>query len=249
MKTSSRALFSSALVSGLVVQAFLAPMTTRQHHVRFQQTPVAGDDIIARARENAGMPDFPEPPKIFDDDLLDDMQQALLTMEKRVKEGPGSLTSAEVKDLGARLDRIIQEMKQNEHLSPKNLFLTDTNSNQSAPAVAAATPTIIKPSTSLDKLEDETPSYDGKGGMGQPRGTVNTYIIEGMEEMDSETYRLALQQSIIDRQRERRRSGKVGNRGSIDYLSTLSGSNDRKIMFDPDEMKNTKEEEKKKKMK
>lgn len=232
MKAFSRALLSVALMPCL--QAFLVPTTSRQPHVRLQQKPAAGDDIIARARENAGMPDVLEPPKIFDDDLLDDMQQALLAMEKRVKEGPGSLSATEVGELGARLDRIIQEMKQNEHFHPtKN---PQTN-NQSAPEADAATPTSTQRSNSLDKLEDDTPSYDGKGGMGQPRGTVNTYIIEGMEEMDSETYRLALQQSIIDRQRERRRTGKVGNRGTIDYLSSLGGSKDRKIMFDPDEKK------------
>lgn len=242
MKVSSRAFLVSVALVSTVTRAFLlVPTATTNRHIvmRFQQQ-VAGDDIIARARENAGMPDVPEPPKIFDDDLLEDMQQALLIMEKRVKDGPGSLTSVEVNDLGARLDRIVQEMKQNEHLDPKEMLRSaDNTSNQSAPA-ATTTPST----TTLDQLEDETPSYDGKGGMGQPRGTVNTYIIEGMEEMDSETYRLALQQSIIDRQRERRRSGKVGNRGSIDYLSTLSGSNDRKIMFDPDEKKKDKKEEK-----
>lgn len=238
MKAASRVLISAALVSVAAHAFLLAPTTTRQHVVRFQQV-AAGDDIIARARENAGMPDVPEAPQLFDEDLLDDMQQALLMMEKRIKEGPSSLTSVQVQDLGARLNRIVHEMKTNEHQSPKEVLLASNHSDQSAPAEAA-------PTTTLNQLEDETPSYDGKGGMGQPRGTINTYIIEGMEEMDSETYRLALQQSIIDRQRERRRSGKVGNRGSIDYLSTLSGSTDRKIMFDPEEKKNTKENPKEK---
>ncbi|GAX23654.1 hypothetical protein FisN_12Hh228 [Fistulifera solaris] len=232
MKAFTRTLVSTLLIS-VVVQALLLPNGRRPR--RLQQT--TGDDIITRARENAGMPDVLEPPQLFDDDLLDDMQQALLSMEKRVQQGPGSLTSLEVQDLGARLDRIIQEMKQNEHLTARDLLKND-KSHQSTTPVAPATSNTQ--TSSQEQLEDDTPSYDGKGGMGQPRGTVNTYIIEGMEEMDSETYRLALQQSIIDRQRERRRSGKVGNRGTIDYLSSLGGKPDRKIMFDPDEKKDMK---------
>ncbi|GAX15075.1 hypothetical protein FisN_12Lh228 [Fistulifera solaris] len=233
MKASSRTIFSAVFVS-VAVHALLLPKGRQTF--RLQQS--AGDDVIARARENAGMFDVLEPPSLFDDDLLDDMQQALLTMEKRVQQGPGSLTSSEVQDLGARLNRIIQEMKENEHLTARDLLKNDNSHHSTTPVAPAASNT--QQSSSLDQLEDDTPSYDGKGGMGQPRGTVNTYIIEGMEEMDSETYRLALQQSIIDRQRERRRSGKVGNRGTIDYLSSLGGKPDRKIMFDPDEKKDTK---------
>ena len=61
--------------------------------------------------------------------------------------------------------------------------------------------------------------------MGQPKGTRNTYIIPGMDEMDGEEYRDALQQSVIDRIEARRRAGgPLGNRASNGYLSQLNGN-------------------------
>jgi hypothetical protein len=57
--------------------------------------------------------------------------------------------------------------------------------------------------------------------MGQPRGTVNTYVIPGMDEMTAEEYQQTLQQSIIDRQKRRRASGVVGNLSSSSYLDGL----------------------------
>lgn len=56
--------------------------------------------------------DDEKPPKLFEDDLLDDMQQSLLTLDKRVKEGPGSLTKEEVDEFEAATQRILTEMKE-----------------------------------------------------------------------------------------------------------------------------------------
>jgi hypothetical protein len=91
-------------------------------------------------------------------------------------------------------------------------------------AAASSTAPGAAPTSSkqpLDESDDEGPAYTGQGGMGQPRGTVNTYVIPGMEEMTAEEYRQTLQQSIIDRQRRRRASGIVGNLSSTSYLDGL----------------------------
>lgn len=56
--------------------------------------------------------DDEEPPKIFEDDILIDMQQSLLKLEKRVHGGPGSLTMQEVDEFEAATQRILKEMKE-----------------------------------------------------------------------------------------------------------------------------------------
>jgi len=75
----------------------------------------------------------------------------------------------------------------------------------------------------MDTSNDEGPTYDGTGGLGLAKGTRNTYIIPGMDEMSPEEYRAALQKSVSDRQsiRKERRSGVVGNRAALQYLDQL----------------------------
>jgi hypothetical protein len=58
-----------------------------------------------------------------------------------------------------------------------------------------------------DIIEEDGPAYTGRGGMGQPQGTVNTYVIDGMDEMSPAEYQAALQESVLERQRQRQRSG------------------------------------------
>jgi hypothetical protein len=72
-------------------------------------------EILARARKAAGLPvedDEPEAPKLFEEELLNDMQQTLLKLDKRVKEGIGSLSLLEVEEFEAATQRILTEMKQ-----------------------------------------------------------------------------------------------------------------------------------------
>jgi len=66
-------------------------------------------DILKRARQAAGVEEE-EPEQIFSDAILDDFQQSLLLLEKRVKGGPGSLTLNEVQDLERATKNIIQDM-------------------------------------------------------------------------------------------------------------------------------------------
>jgi len=68
---------------------------------------------------------------------------------------------------------------------------------------------------------EEGEEYDGTGGLGLAKGTVNTYVLPGMDEMTGEEYRAALQASVSARQERRRMSGQVGNRQSQNYLDAL----------------------------
>lgn len=71
------------------------------------------EDFLRRSQEvKTVLEDDEKPPKLFENDLLDDMQQSLLLLDRRVKEGPGSLTMEEVEEFEAATQRILQEMKE-----------------------------------------------------------------------------------------------------------------------------------------
>jgi len=211
------------------------------------------EEILARARRAVGAPE-PEPEEeapatiIFDDFILADMQSALLKMERRVQEGPGSLSMLDAEELDGELKRIIDEMHRNPHKRlTRSMRIAEvvedeepeaTEASSQPELVAAATPTPVEPTpaelqTSLkeesnqkpvvDISNDEGPTWDGTGGMGRARGTVNTYAIEGMEEMTAEEYRQALDKSISERTQKRRREGGAGNVSSWNYLNSLGG--------------------------
>jgi hypothetical protein len=209
----------------------------------------ASDEILARARKAAGVPDSvdDEYPKNFEDKLLADMQSALLKLERRVQEGPGALSLLEVEELDGELSRVIAEMRANGDQRPIKPKSADPSGDlKSAAPSATATATSVGSSNSL--LDEEGEAYDGKGGMGQPKGTINTYIIEGMEEMSSEEYRLALERSLIDRQAARRQAGVVGNKSTWDYMSQLN-PNDKGILRRDDEDDDDDEEDERPKKK
>lgn len=75
----------------------------------------------------------------------------------------------------------------------------------------------------MDTSNDEAPAYTGKGGMGLANGTTNTWNIPGMDEMTGEEYRKALQESVSQRQEERRKklNGAIGNSAVKSYLDNL----------------------------
>jgi|Transcript_15055 hypothetical protein len=71
------------------------------------------EDFMKRSKKvKTVLEEDEKPPKLFEDNLLDDMQQSLLTLDKRVKEGPGSLTKEEVDEFKAATQRILTEMKE-----------------------------------------------------------------------------------------------------------------------------------------
>ena len=197
-------------------------------------------DIIARARKAAGMPEEGEdpPPKLFEDELLDDMQDMLLILEKRVKEGPGSVSVLETEQFYAITTNILKEMKDKESERISGVGSTEPSpttgevaeipkSQTDKPGVSFASEDSALPlgnvSTDevVDTSNDEGPEY--KGGMGLAKGTANTYVIDGMDAMSPDEYQKALQKSIIDRQSNRKTSAAYGNRATWDYLNNLTG--------------------------
>jgi hypothetical protein len=199
--------------------------------------PLSNEEIFARAqqRKAAEEEENAPPPMLYDDDMLNDMQAALLLMERRVAEGPGSLSLLDVDQLNAQLNKIMAEMRLNEHKKPSRPPITEEQQPRTfavstpPPAVAptpstrvetvAAAPKVIDIDTPLDEGEE----YNGRGGMGQAADTTNTYIIPGMDEMSPEEYQKELQRSVIERQAIRKQTGVTGNRSSWDYLNSLTG--------------------------
>ena len=174
----------------------------------------------------------------FSEDILADMQSCLKNLEQRSKDGPGSLSVSDVSDLESAMGRIVADLdlKLQQGASSADAGSAAAD-NESGSTVSKTEPAaeITPPAATDDDAEDkpvvqdtsmdDTPAYTGTGGMGLAKGTTNTYIIEGMDEMSGEEYREALQKSVSDRQEQRRqaRSGVVGNRASHDYLNGVLG--------------------------
>jgi hypothetical protein len=177
----------------------------------------------------------------FSEDILADMQACLQTLEKRAKEGAGSLSMSEVTDLEAAMGRIVSDMDSKlqqgaSSAAAGSAAAVDSNATDNSEDALdisetkpAAEMTTTPPAEEegnpvvQDTSLDEGPAYTGTGGMGLAKGTANTYVIEGMEEMTGPEYRKALQKSVSDRQELRRQSreGVVGNRAAHDYLKDL----------------------------
>jgi hypothetical protein len=161
--------------------------------------------------------------------LYDDLQEILKTLEKRVSRGPGSLSVLQVEEFDQMTKRVVEDMRLTEDY---RLNMVDSAAPPqavaaaapAAPAPVAPTPEApVQPSGEKMDISEEGDDYDGTGGMGLAKGTTNTYVIPGMDEMSPEEYRTALQKSISDRQSVRKESGKYGNRGTWDYMHHLTG--------------------------
>lgn len=216
-----------------------------------RKIPLSPKELLAAQREKSGLPDPDEYPKLYSDELLEDMRDVLRLLERRVQGGLGSLSSAEAEDFATKSNSIIVEMKQKEN---ERLADASSPSSESPPAAtvlaatASASAVVEKPEAETSDPEEEMydpevegPGYDPSGGQGSiSKGTRNTYIIPGMESMSSDEYRLALQQSLIDRQSQRKATGTYGNRNTWDYLNNLSGNKHKGALRndDDDELEN-----------
>ena len=198
-------------------------------------------DIINRARKAVGQPEIEDEPQMFDKDMLADMQAALLILEKRVKQGPGCLSQEEILDLESLTGNIVTEMYDynKQSIKPAQTAAPSSPASSSettaediltakrnaapggeAKPLVADLPAAIGPE-SPEYNSEEGSEFDGTGGLGLAKGTANTYVIEGMDEMTGEEYRKALQESVIARQEARRNVSIRGNMASQNYLDNL----------------------------
>lgn len=196
---------------------------------------------MARQRAESAMK-TPETPKLFDNDLLEDMQQCLVKLERRVRDGPGALSILEVEEFDFATKRILEEMKRNEHNRPKPAAAFPEKvamEEQVAPTRAAPQSNREEVAASIAGVSDadhnpeEGDAFNGNNGFGLAQGTTNTYVIPGMDEMSPEEYQKALQKSVSDRQALRVKGGNYGNKATWDYLNNLGSSSTHKKRWDP----------------
>uniref|UniRef100_A0A7S2SDH3 Uncharacterized protein n=1 Tax=Eucampia antarctica TaxID=49252 RepID=A0A7S2SDH3_9STRA len=118
-----------------------------------EKKKLTSTDIINRARESVGLPvDEPTEP-LFADDLLEDMKSILLSLERRVRDGPGSLDVEEVTKFESNMGRIVKDM--NEKLGAEDV----SQKSDSQPLVCA--PKFKSPETStLKPTHNPAPLYD-----------------------------------------------------------------------------------------
>ena len=114
-----------------------------------KKKPLTAADILSRARKAAGVVSDEEdeinssPVILFDEPLLGDIQNTLLTLEKRIKNGPGSLSVEEIKMFEAASNRILVDMK-NYKEPPKKVKSTSfmRTMNNAAPTSPISSPTL-----------------------------------------------------------------------------------------------------------
>jgi hypothetical protein len=215
-----------AVLTGFLVAerlAFAPAFAISQSRQQSVSLFLTSDEILARARQATGInvdhDQEEENPKLFDDGVYADIASAYEKLDKRIKEGPGSLTASELKDLEAELARVGEEMKQNKHNRPAKPAPKSENAVAQTPYTAQPT-SQTSSSDSATAAEHEGPNgFDG--GFGVARGTTNTYALDGMDEMTPEEYQEAIQEAVSARQRQRRAAGVVGNQSAQNYLDAL----------------------------
>jgi hypothetical protein len=212
--------FSFAHVQTHGRQRFCHKLSTELKSAASEKKPLTSAEILAKARKASGVPEDEPPPKIFEDDLLTDMQQILLSLEKRVKEGPGSVSLPEIEKLQVMASRVLVEMTEKD---PQRTGRGNGGASVETKSLVSTLPSTTSAKGPEHFSEEDGPEYDGEGGLGLARGTANTYVIPGMDEMSPEEYQKALQQSISNRQKQRKLSGAYGNRATWDYLNNLTG--------------------------
>ncbi len=198
-------------------------------------------DILNRARKAIGQPEIEEEPQIFDDNILDDFQAVLLILEKRVKEGPSSLSVGEIEEFEIMTTRIVSEHRHYLNNGGKPLDKGISTAKSNTPVVGTSSPLYTAPngqpggeakplveglpaatgSKEFEHNPEEGAAFDGSGGLGLAKGTTNTWVIPGMDEMTGEEYRKALQESVSARQSQRKAGQVTGNRSSNNYLENL----------------------------
>jgi hypothetical protein len=229
--------------SGLVAVRNVSPSPPRSiHTVLGRMVPLSNEEIFARAaaQRKSALPDEDNdtPVMLFDEVMLKDMQTAIMLLDQRAIEGPGSLSMSDIDQLEGLLQKILHEMRTNQHLKPQRPSLVSattasavsssgSSSNSNAPAAlpvetVGAAPKVID----IDTPEDEGTSFGsstGGGGMGPAAETTNTYILPGMDQMTAAEYQYELQKAVIAKQNVRRQTLTTGNRSSWDYMNQLTG--------------------------
>ncbi|KAL3938673.1 MAG: hypothetical protein SGBAC_006464 [Bacillariaceae sp.] len=101
-------------------------------------------------------------PKLFSDELYDDMQQTLLILEKRISNGPGSVSSLELNDLSDRTDRIVRQMREYKERGIGELTISEpiATMEETTPVIKKPIVVIEEPSSYANEAAGYAPVID-----------------------------------------------------------------------------------------
>ncbi len=178
-------------------------------------------DVMAKSNSSptaAAAASENDAPQLFSPAVYNDFQSTLLLLEKRINSGPSSLTHSEIQQFEEQTTRIVMEMK-DYLMDPvgsgeaiRKGYQKEEEGAAAPPPQSAIATAAVPPSSSstinhqvrdVFNLENDAPSNGANeeyANFGLARGTTNTYVIPGMEEMSPEEYRDKLQETISARQ-------------------------------------------------
>lgn len=163
-----------------------------------------------------GMPMPSDSESPFPADTLEEIRTAIKILAARLqREKP--MSRAEFERFEAAVAIIVEDALPAQELPTQQQVLSPAAAAVTAPPVvsspesAAAAAAAAAAEKETDMYESEGPAWDpAQGGYGLPAGVENSYVLEGMAEMDPEEYQEALRKKVVSRAQTARRSGAYG---------------------------------------
>lgn len=155
-------------------------------------TPTTPPTAAARVQNEPGEA---EPESPFSPQVFEELRTVITLLAARLqREGPMSRSEFE------RFEHAVAVVV--DDAIPREESLTPPQTSM------PATPEL---DSSTDEFESEGPGWDPKAkSYGLPKGTTNTYTIDGMGAMQPDEYQQALRERVISRARSARETGAYG---------------------------------------
>jgi len=196
-----------------------------------EEKKLTAADILARARKKvnrSGDVDDDEgenePAILFGDDLMDDMKYCLVTLEKRVKEGPGSLTVQEIQEISDASARIVMDMNAETVIEQKISSLSATVVAPPPSKVSSSTPSGAKGQDNANpKAIESVTADDDEEVNGDPLEYMAKFVPKDTT-LSKEEYRSQLKDNMsAEHERRRNAAPNRGNQPTKHYHDGLSG--------------------------
>jgi len=197
-----------------------------------EEKKLTAADILARARKKVNRSGDidddeaeDEPPILFSDDLMDDMKYCLVTLEKRVKEGPGSLTVQEIQGISDASARIVRDMNAETVIEQNSSSSPATTVAPPPPIVSSSSPSEAEGRNNADPNanESETDDDDDEDVNGDPLEYMAKFVPKDTS-LSKEEFRSELLVNMkSEHERRRAATPNRGNQPTRHFLDSLSG--------------------------
>lgn len=171
---------------------------------------------------NKASEEVEEVPELYSDELYADMQHCLLTLEKRVQEGPGCLGHPEVDEFAKAAGRILQDMKDQATDLDDRIKPGERQARAEAAAVEAAKVAELE-GKSVDEIEKiAKAAYDEATETMIPKPS---YDEESQDTVESEDLPVPEEEKV---HKFKNTSNEVGSEASTESVDTPSDEYDGK---------------------